>query len=61
MKHLLGSLLAVAAFASSSFAYADAACTNLARDVYSARLPTTLWLPIEANPKFVCTTESAKM
>ena len=37
MKHLLGSLLAVAAFASSSFAYADASCSNLARDLYSAQ------------------------
>ena len=37
MKHLLGSLLAVVALGSSSLAFADAACTNMARDLYSAQ------------------------
>ncbi|UOO90745.1 hypothetical protein LVJ82_07195 [Vitreoscilla massiliensis] len=37
MKHLLGSLLAVVALGSSSLALADAACTNMARDLYSAQ------------------------
>lgn len=37
MKHLFGTLLAVAALGSSTLAFADAACNDAARDLYSAQ------------------------
>lgn len=37
MKKSLGGLLAVAVLASANLAYADASCTAVARDLYSAQ------------------------
>lgn len=37
MKHLLGSVLAIAILGSSTYALADTSCTNVARDLYTAQ------------------------